>query len=81
MVVFFNSANANVLVKNASKILIDGIKVNQKIYVPMLARVFDLQESQKYDNLTDPDKILKEELNLSKNKRHYQYHTNPEQFV
>lgn len=45
MVMFFNSANQNVVVKSASKLLIDSVPVNQKLYVPMLAKIFDMQES------------------------------------
>ena len=29
------------------------IATNKKIYVPMIAKIFDLEESEQYDGLTD----------------------------
>lgn len=43
---FFNTANKNILIKQASKLLIDYVPVNQKLYVPMIAKLFDLSESE-----------------------------------
>jgi len=33
------------MVKEAQKLLLESIPVNQKLYVPMLAKVFDMEES------------------------------------
>ena len=53
MLTFFNIQNESKMVKQSSKIVLDSIKVNQIIYVPMLSKVFDMEEANKYDNLTD----------------------------
>lgn len=44
------------------------IEQNQVLYVPMLARRFDMFESEGYDNLTDEllEKILADPEDLSK---------------
>ena len=54
------------------------IAVNQKLYVPMLAKQFNLQESDTYCGITDEslDNIASEIINLSKKLRYYVYHTN-----
>jgi hypothetical protein len=49
MIAFFNTQNKNKLVKEASKLFLPPIPVNQKIFVPMIAKVFDMEESNKYD--------------------------------
>lgn len=36
--------------------ILDSIAVNQKLFVPMIAKMFDLEESAEYDSLTD-DKL------------------------
>lgn len=43
----------NVFAKEASKVLLEGIALNMKIYVPRIAKTFDLGESVQYDGLTD----------------------------
>jgi hypothetical protein len=53
MISFFNAQSNNILVKEATKLLLSDIVVNQKLFVPMLAKVFDMQESISYDGLTD----------------------------
>ena len=53
MLTFFNIQNESKMVKQSSKIVLDSIKVNQIIYVPMLSKIFDMEEANKYDNLTD----------------------------
>ena len=53
MCTFFNLQNANKLVKEGSKLVLDRIATNQVIYVPMLSKVFDMEESKLYDLLTD----------------------------
>lgn len=57
MCTFFNLQNDNKLVKESSKIILDMISINQIIYVPMISKVFDMEESELYDNLTDEDVI------------------------
>ena len=85
MITFFNAQNRNKLVKEATKILLPDVPVNQKLYVPMLAKVLTMEESHSYDSLTNDrlQEILRhpEHINLSKKLRHYMYHTNPEHFV
>lgn len=41
------------MVKEAEKVILPYIAVNQRLYVPMLAKKFDLEESKLYDDLTD----------------------------
>ena len=53
MLTFFNLQNDNKLIKESAKITLDSIRVNTKIYVPMLAPRFTLSESNSYDSLTD----------------------------
>jgi hypothetical protein len=53
MITFFNMQNNNKAVKEANKIVLDSITINQKIFVPMLAAPFDIQSSLQYDGLTD----------------------------
>ena len=53
MITFFNMQNNNKAVKEACKVVLDRVAINQKIFVPMLAKTFTLQESAGYDNLTD----------------------------
>ena len=59
--------------------------MNQKLYVPMLAKVFDMQESDLYDAMTNEscERFLQspEQINLRRKRRYYVYHTNPDQFV
>lgn len=45
MLAFFNLDNNNKLAKEGQKMLFDSIQVNQVLYVPMLTKVLDLQES------------------------------------
>ncbi len=49
--------------KKANKAGLVEIKTNKVIYVPMIAKVFDMEESRKYDNLTNEklDNILAEQ--------------------
>ena len=59
--------------------------VDQELFVPMLAKIYDLQESAFYDNLTS-EKLEQirsrgpEPLKLDKKLRYYVYHTNPAHF-
>jgi hypothetical protein len=41
------------VVKKAFKKSLPKVMIAQKFYVPMLAKIFDLQESKMYDGLTD----------------------------
>ena len=50
---FFNSQRDNVAVRLGSTSLLDSIRTNKVIYVARLARLFDLEESARYDALTD----------------------------
>ena len=50
---FFNLINENKLVKSSFKVMFDSIETNQKLYVPMLTREFTLEESLRYDSMTD----------------------------
>ena len=45
MLIFFNLVNDNKLVKETSKIILDSIRTNTKIYVPMLTPVLSLAEA------------------------------------
>lgn len=78
MIVFFQTQNKNKLVKEATKLLMPDIAINQKLYVPMLAKPFDMPESNTYCDLRDEslDMIQPEQLNLNKKLRYYVYHTN-----
>lgn len=53
MLAFFNIQNDNKMVKSGTKLILDKVEVNQVIYVPMLAKVFDMNESDSYIGLTD----------------------------
>jgi hypothetical protein len=53
MISFFNIQSANILVKKATDSLLPEIPLNQVFYAPMLAKVFDMQESNSYNGLTD----------------------------
>ena len=53
MLTFFNIQLNNKAVKEASKVVLDKIFVNQKLFVPFLAKTYDLAESALYDNLDD----------------------------
>ena len=53
MITFFNMQNNNKAVKEWNKLLLDKIAINQKLFVPMIAKVFDLDESAQYDDLSD----------------------------
>jgi hypothetical protein len=55
MITFFNLQNSNRLIKEGSKIVLDRIATNQVIYVPMLSKIFDMEESTLYDSLSDED--------------------------
>ena len=50
---FFNLMNDNKFVKEGAKIILDSIKTNMKIYVPMIAPQFTMEESLTYDSMTD----------------------------
>jgi hypothetical protein len=57
MLMFFNQQNSNKAVKSGQNLLLAKVAVNRKLYVPMLAKVFDLAESAQYDGLTE-EKLL-----------------------
>ena len=50
---FFNLVNENRFIKEGVKILYDSIQTNMRIYVPMLAPIFTLEESHSYDSMDD----------------------------
>ena len=43
----------NKAVKEASKMTLPKIATNLKLFVPMLAKKFDMEESHSYDSLSD----------------------------
>jgi hypothetical protein len=45
--------NDNKLVKEGAKIILDSIKTNTKIFVPMLAPKLTMAEQYQYDSMTD----------------------------
>ena len=53
MITFFNMTNQNKAVKETQKVLLDKIAENQKLFIPMIAKVFDLKESSTYDSVTE----------------------------
>lgn len=53
MISFFNTQSKNKLVKSVSKTMLADVPVNQKFFVPMLAKVFDMEESNSYDELSN----------------------------
>ena len=53
MLLFFNLVNDNKLVKEGAKIILDSIRTNTKIYVPMPTRELLLPEAVTYDSMTD----------------------------
>ena len=57
MLMFFNQQNSNKAVKSGQNLLLAKVAVNRKLFVPMLAKVFDLDESAEYDGLTE-EKLL-----------------------
>jgi hypothetical protein len=58
LLTFFNLQNDNKLIKESQKIIYDSIAINQVFYVPMIAKVLDMEESQTYDCLDD-EQVLK----------------------
>ena len=44
MLLFFNLMNDNKLVKEGAKIILDSIKTNKKIFVPMLTKKLTMAE-------------------------------------
>ena len=52
MLSFFNLVCVK-SVKNASQLTIDGIRTKEILFVPRLARPFTIEESKRYDGLTD----------------------------
>jgi hypothetical protein len=79
MITFFNMQNNNKAVKEGQKLILDKIALNKKLFVPRIAKPFDLEESNEYDTLTD-EKLQgfldnPQHIDLSKHKRHYIYHT------
>lgn len=59
--------------------MLDRIAVNQVIYVPMLSKVFDMEESQLYDSLTDDD-VIHYSQRTQKLSLFDRYHTRKDQF-
>lgn len=53
MIGFWMSPAKNKVVKEATKVFMPSIEVNQKLWVPMLAKVLDIEELATYDNLSD----------------------------
>jgi len=43
----------NSVVKKAYKSNLPKVEIVQKLYVPMIAKIFDLEESKLYDGLTN----------------------------
>ena len=52
---FFNLQNDNMFIKEGSKLILDIIAHNQVFYVPMITKIFDMEESIQYDLLTDQE--------------------------
>ena len=50
---FFNLQSSNKLIKEGAKIILDSIKTNMRIYVPMLAPPFTMEESYTYDDMNE----------------------------
>ena len=50
---FLQLQTHNSVVKKANKSNLPKVEVVQKLYVPMIAKIFDLDESKMYDGLTD----------------------------
>lgn len=44
-IAFFNATNMSTAIKGVTKISLPKIMLDQEIYVPMLAKIFDLKES------------------------------------
>lgn len=85
MIGFYQSPAKNKVVKEATKVLMPSIEVNQKLWVPMLAKVLDIEEAATYDNLSDqmvkkfrekPEVMHK----LQKKLRYRVYHTNMDHY-
>ena len=53
MLLFFNLVNDNKLVKEGSKLILDSIRTNAKIYAPMLTEELTLAEAESYNSMTD----------------------------
>ena len=53
MLLFFNLVNDNKFVKEGAKIILDSIRTNTKIYVPLPTEELSLQEAISYDSMTD----------------------------
>jgi len=79
MCTFFNLQNDNKLVKEGSKLILDRIATNQVIYVPMLSKIFDMEESKLYDSLTDED-VIQYSKRTQKLAMFDKFHTKKEQF-
>ena len=45
--------NENKLAVESSKMMLSSIKINSVIYVPMLTKVYDIEEARSYDNFTN----------------------------
>lgn len=52
MIALYNAANGNQLIRKASAGSYDKIAIDQELFFPMIAKVYDMQESQSYDGLT-----------------------------
>ncbi len=79
MITFFNMQNNNKAVKEGQKLILNSIAVNQKLFVPMIAKVLDIKEAMSYEDLGD-EKLATimaqpEQLELDKNPQYYAYHT------
>lgn len=75
---FFNMQNDNKLVVQGMKVIRDSISINQVLYVPMIAKVFDMEEAKVYETLTDADvlRLSKQTPTLSSTVK---YHVNAKQ--
>lgn len=80
MITFFNMQNNNRAVKEGQKLILNAIALNQKLFVPMIARELDIREAASYDSLSDEtlDALIAnpEQLDLDPP---YLYHTNKAQ--
>jgi hypothetical protein len=79
---FFNIQKHNMFAKEGSKIILDKILINQVIYVPMIAKVLDMEESTMYDELSDEQvrQFSQREEKLVDGLESYQYHADKRAF-
>ena len=50
---YLNAGSTSKILKKVLKNRLTNIELNFKFYVPMLTKIFDMEESNSYDNLDD----------------------------